>query len=289
MPAIQMSDISVVYKSSGKRALDGISLDIEEGEMLLLLGRNNSGKSTFCRLLNGLVPHSIPADLTGRVKVFGRDVAQTSVASLSTMVGIVFQETENQLFCMSAEEEVAFGPENVAMPRDEMAARVEWALEIVGLKGYNTRSPSSLSGGEMQRLAIAASLSMRPRMIVLDEPAYALDPVGRMKLYELLRSLKDRFGMTVVIAEHGVEEAAQFCDRVVVLGDGRVLKDGPPSEILGDETLFDSAGIAAPQLTRLSSLMMNRFSTPARDLVTVDQAVRELERLIVRRSSEGSG
>jgi energy-coupling factor transporter ATP-binding protein EcfA2 len=280
MPAIHMSDASVVYKDSEGKALDGVTLDVQEGEMLLLLGRNDSGKSTFCRLLNGLVPHSIPSTLAGTVEVFGKDIRTSSVASLAAKVGMVFQEPESQLFCMSAEEEVAFGPENIAIPRAEIASRVEWALSIVGLKGYNSRSPWSLSGGEMQRLAIAAALSMRPRMIVLDEPAYALDPVGRIELYGLLRRLKEGFGMTVVIAEHSVEEATLFCDRAVVLREGRVLRDGRPREVLTDEALFDSAGIAAPQLSRLSSLLRERSLSAASTITTIDEAEREIADLI---------
>ncbi|UCE92008.1 MAG: ATP-binding cassette domain-containing protein [Methanobacteriota archaeon] len=277
MPAIQMSNVSVVYKGSKESALDQITLEVEEGEMLLLLGRNNSGKSTFCRLLNGLVPHSIPSTLTGAAAVFGKDISRGKVASLSTSVGMVFQEPESQLFCMSAEEEIAFGPENIAVPRAEIVSRVEWALDIVGLRGYNSRSPASLSGGEMQRLAIAAALSMHPRMMVLDEPAYALDPVGREELYSLLRRLKERFGMTVIIAEHGAEEAIQFCDRVVVLAKGRVLADGSPRDILSDETLFDFAGVSAPQLSRLSSIMRRRSLGTGSSIHTIDDAVREVQ------------
>lgn len=280
MPAIQMRDVSVVYEGSQDHALKDVTIEVQEGEILLLLGRNNSGKSTFCRLLNGLIPHSIPSTLIGSIEVFGRDVRKSSVASLSTKVGMVFQEPESQLFCMSVEEEVAFGPENLAVPREEISTRVEWALEIVGLRGYNSRSPASLSGGEMQRLAIASALSMRPRMIVLDEPAYALDPVGREDLYALLRRLKDRYGMTVIIAEHGIEEATQFCDRVAVLSDGRVLADGRPRDLLADEALFDSAGVSAPQLSRLSSLMRRKSLGAASRMSNIDDAAREVQKVL---------
>ena len=281
-----MSDVSVTYQGSQSCALDSVTLEVQEGEMMLLLGRNNSGKSTFCRLLNGLIPHSIPTTLEGSVEVFGHDIRKCSVAALSAKVGMVFQEPESQLFCMSAEEEIAFGPENLAVPRAEISTRVEWALDIVGLRGYNTRSPSSLSGGEMQRLAIASALSMRPRMIVLDEPAYALDPVGREELYTLLRHLNDRYGMTVIIAEHGIEEATQFCDRVTVLSDGRVLADGEMPDILADGALFDSAGVSAPQLSHLSSLMRSKSLGAGNRISTIDDAVKEVQGVI---SGGGAG
>ncbi len=287
MTAVQMSNVSVVYRNSGKKALDDISIEVQEGEMLLLLGRNNSGKSTFCRLLNGLIPHSIPAALTGSVEIFGKDVQRTSVASLSTMVGIVFQEPESQLFCMSAEEEVAFGPENVATPREEIASRVEWALELVGLKGYNSRSPSSLSGGEMQRLAIAAALSMRPRMIVLDEPANALDPVGRLELYSLLADLKTRYGMTVMVVERDAEEAAPFADRMVLMSEGCIVRTGTPKEVLAEPDALRSIGVAPPQLSELGEALYARVGAPKMEGITLDEAAREVSSLLGARRGPG--
>lgn len=287
MTAVQMSNVSVEYRSSGKKALDGISIEVEEGEMLLLLGRNNSGKSTFCRLLNGLIPHSIPATLTGSVRIFGKDVQRASVASLSTMVGIVFQEPESQLFCMSAEEEVAFGPENLATPREEIASRVEWALELVGLKGYNSRSPSSLSGGEMQRLAIAAALSMRPRMIVLDEPANALDPVGRRELYALLVDLNARHGMTVVIAERDAEEAASFADRIVLMSEGRIVRIGTPKEVLAEPDAMRSIGVPPPQLSEFGEALFARIGAPKMEGITLDEVTMEVSSLLGARRESG--
>ena len=279
MRAVKLARTSVRYRGSEKSALREVSVEIDEGDITLLIGRNNAGKSTFCRLLNGLVPHSLPAEVDGEVEVLGRDVKRTSVARLSTMVGTVFQEPESQLFCMSAEEEVAFGPENIALPREEIAARVEWALEEVGLAGFNRRAPSSLSGGEKQRLAIAAALSMRPRLLVLDEPTYALDPVGRSDLYELLRSLRRKHRMTIVLAERDAEEVAELCDRVLLLKDGSLLADGKPRDVLSRVELLETAGVAPPQMVQLSSLLSRAHPGSVNEFLTVVEAELEISRL----------
>src|SRR4030066_1369732 len=205
MRAFDLQDVRFKHRGSDHWALDGVSLQVEKGEFVTLLGSNGSGKSTICLLSNGLIPHALPGDLQGKAEIFGFDVKEHSVAEFSTKVGIVFQEPESQLFCMSVEEEVAFGPENLAVPREELRERGGWGLELVGMKGFNDRSPFSLSGGQKQRVAIAAALSMRPEMLVLDEPAYALDPVGRLGLYSVLSELKERHGRTVLLAERDGE------------------------------------------------------------------------------------
>ena len=286
MRAFELTKTKVRYPGSDFPALDDVSVGADEGEIVLLLGSNNAGKSTFCRLLNGLVPNSIPAQVGGKAEVLGRDVRRTSVARLATLVGMVFQEPDNQLFCMSVEEEVAFGPENLAIPRAEIIARVEWALEAVGLSGYNARSPSNLSGGEKQRLVIAAALSMRPRLLVLDEPAYALDPAGRLDLYALLRLLRERYGMTIIIAERDAEEMAELCDRVILLRNGKVVADGPPSVVLSDIDEVVAAGVSPPQIAHLSSLLADRFPGKTRPFLTTDDAEKEIADLV---RTAGSG
>lgn len=288
MSALNLSSVSVRYEGADRLALDDISLEVDEGEIVLVLGLNNSGKSTLCMLLNGLVPHAISASVKGSVEVFGRDALRRTVAGLSTEVGIVFQEPENQLFCMSAEEEVAFGPENLATPREEIAARVEWALDTVGLKGYNSRPPASLSGGEKQRLAIAAALSMHPRMLVLDEPAYALDPVGRSELYALLKHLRDRFGMTIIVAGRDAEELSGICDRVVLLKAGHLLRDGRPSDVLFDREAMEASGVSAPELARLSRLLPGEGPAHTR-LLTVDDAERRIRQILDTRDGRDGG
>lgn len=272
MKALEMQDVRFRYKGSKKRALEGVTLDVEQGEFVTILGANGCGKSTICLLSNGLIPHAIPGELEGQISVFGKDIRSISVADLSTKVGVVFQEPESQLFCMSVEEEVAFGPENLAVPREEIRRRIEWALDLVGLKGFNDRSPFHLSGGQKQRVAIAAALSMKPDMLLLDEPAYALDPVGRIELYSVLQSLKERHGLTVVLVERDAEDAVAFSDRIVLMKDGAIVKSGLPREVLRDPQLMRSAGVAPPQLTELASLMNSRLHTESLSFLDVNEA-----------------
>lgn len=286
MRPLELRDVAFTYSDSSTKALDGISMDVEKGEFVTLLGANGSGKSTICLLCNGLIPHAIKGRLEGSAKVFGFDVSNHSVAEFATRVGIVFQEPESQLFCMSVEEEVAFGPENLAVPRNEIRERVEWALELVGMKGYNDRSPFSLSGGEKQRVAIAAALSMRPEMLVLDEPAYALDPVGRTELYRVLRDLKERQGMTVLLAERDAEEAALFSDRIVLTKGGRIVDTGPPREMLRNPERLRSIGIVPTQLSEVASLLNSRLERSDLDFQTVEDAERSILKILARRSGE---
>ncbi len=276
MNALRMRDVSVRYPDADRDSLEGVSLDIAKGEWILLLGANGAGKSTLCMLMNGLIPHVIKCSLKGEVEVFGKDVARHSVAALSTKVGIVFQEPENQLFCMSAEEEVAFGPENLAVDREEIAARVEWALETVGLKGLNDRPPASLSGGQKQRLAIAAALSMHPEMLVLDEPTYALDPIGRLELYSLLTDLKKKHNMTVLVVERDAEEAASFADRVVLMNEGRIAKIGTPREVLACPNALRSIGVPPLQLSEFNEALYTKTGSTKLDGITLEELFGEI-------------
>lgn len=274
MRAFDLRDVRFRYHGSDAWALDSVSLEVEKGEFVTMLGANGSGKSTVCMLTNGLIPHALRGDLEGSVRVFGYDIKDHAVAELSTKVGMVFQEPESQLFCMSVEEEVAFGPENLAVPREEIKERVEWALELVGMKGYNDRSPFSLSGGQKQRVAIAAAISMRPEMLVLDEPAYALDPIGRIELYSVLKDLKERHGMTVLLAERDSEEAAAFSDRLVLMKGGKVLGSGPPRLMLRNPENLREIGVSPPQVAEVASLLNTRLMQSKFSFLNVDEAER---------------
>lgn len=288
MIALKLEGVRFRYPGTSEWALDVPSLEIERGEFVTVLGPNGSGKTTLSFLANGLVPKSVRGDFEGSVEVFGHRVSDYTVAQLSTLVGTVFQEPDSQLFCMSAEEEVAFGPENLAVPREEIAKRVEWALDVVGLKGLGHRPPSTLSGGQKQRLAIAAALSMKPSMLMLDEPAYALDPVGRVELYSILSGLKARHGMTVVVMERDAEDLVEFTDRFVLMSGGKVQAVGPPREVMGDPAALARAGVSPPQMAEVASLLNARRKGPPFGFLTVEQAVAEITVNAHRHTKGGS-
>jgi len=287
MKALSVREVTFRHEGSETFSLDRASLDVEKGEFVTILGANGSGKSTLCMLCNGLIPHAISGELSGSVEVFGRDTKTLTVSELATKVGIVFQEPESQLFCMSVEEEVAFGPENLAIPREEIRERVDWALDLVGMQGFGERSPFSLSGGQKQRVAIAAALSMRPEMLVLDEPAYALDPVGRVGLYSVLRDLKEKLGMTVLLAERDPEEAIAFTDRMVLMKDGRIVDSGPPRNMLRNPAMLESVGVPPPQLSELASLLSARFPKAGFDFITVEEAEQAITKSVLQQGKGG--
>jgi energy-coupling factor transport system ATP-binding protein len=287
VPALTLDRVWFKYPTMERPALDDVSMEIRRGEFVSILGANGSGKSTLCLLANGLIPHTVRGELRGAVHVFGEEVSKKSVSELSSRVGMVFQEPESQLFCMSVEEEVAFGPENLGVPIPQIQERVDWALELVGMGGYQDRSPFSLSGGQKQRVAIAAALSMRPDMLVLDEPAYALDPVGRVELYKVLRELKERHGVTVLLAERDAEEASLYSDKVVLLESGKVMATGSPAEVLKDPAFLSTLGISPPQMSQVSASLRERMHGSSFNFLTVDDAERSIVDAFSRKRGSG--
>jgi len=229
-------------------ALRGIDLEIAEGECLAIVGPLGAGKSTFCLALAGLVPHALGGLFGGELLIQGTDTRRVQPADLCRTVGLVFQDPEAQLFNATVEDEVAFGPESLALPREEIARRIDWALGAVGLDGLRGRSPRELSGGQKQRLALAAALAMRPAILVLDEPTASLDPRGAAELYAALSELRRTISPTIVLVEQDVERVAEFADRVAIFEGGRVAALGSAAETFGQP----SRDIARPAVSELA-------------------------------------
>ena len=226
MPAvITLENVSWAYARAGEWALKNISLTIGEGEFAAVMGENGAGKTSLCRLLNGLIPHSLPGKLLGAVTVDGAATASSTVARLAQKVGMVFEDPRTQLFTARADDEVAFALENLALPPAQIRERTAWALDAAGLSAYAGRAPATLSGGQQQRLAIAAALAMAEKILVLDEPASQLDPDGAREVLSLIRELREREGLTVVMATNSYAEAAEFADKIYVLKDGALLAE----------------------------------------------------------------
>ena len=257
--------------------LQGVNLEIGRGESVALLGRVGVGKTTLCMALNGLVPQVTGGIFRGNVRVLGLNTKEHPVADLAQHVGLVFQDPESQLVQMRVEDEVAFGPENLGVPTAEIEERVTWALEAVGLAGYRDRSPLLLSGGEKQRLAIAAMLAMHPRVLVLDEPTASLDPAGKAAVFRVLQELRRRQDITIFMATQEMERITRFADRVLVLHQGQIVLDGPPARILAQVPRLEELGIGAPQIMELAHLLSQRSKRRYR--FTGDaQAFKELRR-----------
>jgi energy-coupling factor transporter ATP-binding protein EcfA2 len=235
--------------------LRGVDLAVEAGEFLSLMGPTGAGKTTLCMALNGLVPQSTGGVISGRVRVLGQDPRAVPVPQLAARVGMVYQDPESQLFSATVEAEVAFGPENLGLPRGEIRERVEWALAAVGMAAYRARPPAHLSGGQKQRVAIAASLAMLPEVLILDEPTAALDPVGQHEVFGVIEGLCRERRMTIVMVSGDAERVAQFSDRVAVLWEGRIARADEPAAVFHDADLVAASGIAVPQVSAVAATL----------------------------------
>ncbi len=241
-PTISFKDLKYRYRGQKKRALDGISLDIAEGEFLMVMGQTEAGKSSLLMCLNGLIPHFHKGRLDGEISILGRNTLKYSVAQMADTVGIVFQDFEAQLFSTNVELEVAFGPENLCIEPVEIIDRIDKSLKIVKLDDLRRRPPSTLSGGQKQKLAIASVLALNPRVLVMDEPTSDLDPISSMGIFDVVNQLRNRDDITLIVAEHQTEEAL-FADRILVLKEGRIARLDRAENILRDVAGLESMGI----------------------------------------------
>ena len=233
MAIVNLQNVTYRYPLTDVPALQNINLQVEDGEFLALIGPNGAGKSTLCYTVAGFVPHFFKGELTGTVEVAGIETSQATLSEWVLNVGLAFQNPFNQISGAkyTVFEELAFGLENIGVPRQEMITRVQEAMKLTGIGDLAERSPYSLSGGQQQRVALTSILVMQPKVLVLDEPTSQLDPIGTREVFGVIRSMAER-GMTVILAEHKMEWIAQFADRVVALKDGEILLEGSPSEVL---------------------------------------------------------
>lgn len=233
MPIIQIEHLTYQYPHTHQPALRDLSLQVEAGEFVAVIGANGAGKSTLCYTLTGFVPHFFQGELSGRVHVAGLETKEHHLEDIVLVSGLVFQNPFNQISGakFTVYDEIAFGLENLGVPREEMPPRIERAMALTGITGMAERSPYALSGGQQQRVALASMLVMEPQVLVLDEPTSQLDPLGSREVFAVIRELS-RAGMTVVMAEHKLEWVAAFADRVLVLADGQLVLSGPPADVL---------------------------------------------------------
>lgn len=252
-------------------ALRGVTLSIAEGEFVGIIGPTGSGKSTLIQHFNGLLR---PTD--GTVRVDGVDLAdpQADLKRIRQRVGLLFQYPEHQLFEETVFEDVAFGPRNLGLDEDEVHERVTEALTLVGIDPdrFGRRSPFSLSGGEMRRVAIAGVLAMNPKVLVLDEPAAGLDPQGKIEILGRIRHLHAQRGLTVVLITHSMDEAAQMVQRLVVLADGRIAMDGSVREVFRRAEELTTLGLGVPTITDLAYRLRRRGIPVRPDVITVEEA-----------------
>lgn len=254
MAIIEIKDLSYTYPGASKPSINGVTLNIEKGEFVLITGPSGCGKTSLCRTFNGLIPHFYQGELKGQVTVAGQDVSSHQTFDMAKHVGLVFQNPENQLFALSVEKDVAFGLENLGVPREEMRKRVDWALNLTGIYGIRERSPHEISGGQQQRVAIASVLAMQPGIIVLDEPTSFLDPLSAEKIFEVIYKLNQEQGITVVLVEHRLDLTARYTNHLVVMDKGKIRLEGNPRDILCSEETCE-IGVGIPKATLLYKML----------------------------------
>jgi energy-coupling factor transporter ATP-binding protein EcfA2 len=253
---IQVQNLSVLY--GGLPALRAVTLDVKAGQWVLVTGPSGCGKSTLARAVCGIIPHALPAEMQGSIRVDSLDTREHPLPALAQHVGMVFQNPAAQLFHLHVADEIAFGPRNLGLPEAEVQARVDWALETTGLAELRQRRPSELSGGQKQSIAIAAVLAMRPQVLVLDEPTASLDLPNTFKVMETLAYLRDHYGITILMIEHRLAAAIQRVDRVLLMDQGEVVFDGSPEDAFADQDRRDVLGLRRP---------MEQPMTPWRQLI----------------------
>ena len=263
---IDVQDVSFTYEDAPEPALHHVSLQVHEGEFLAVLGHNGSGKSTLAKLLNALY---LPTE--GHITVCGMDTqSDENLWKIRQKAGMIFQNPDNQLVATVVREDVAFGLENLGVPREEMIPRIDAALQAVGMSQFAEAAPHMLSGGQKQRIAIAGVLAMKPECIVLDEATAMLDPIGRREVLAAVEKLNREQGITVVLITHHMNEA-EHADRVIVMNDGLVVMDGKPREVFTRKKELEDIGLAVPDtVSLLFSLREAGMDVPV-DAITVEE------------------
>jgi energy-coupling factor transport system ATP-binding protein len=250
LPIIDAKALTYTYPIGPKPAFEDVTIKIEKGDFVILTGPSGCGKTTLCRCFNGLIPHFYGGKLEGEITVTGLHVTKHPIHVLAQHIGLVFQSPENQLFALSVEKDIAFGLENLGIPRKEIRSRVDWALKTIDIYELKDRAPYELSGGQQQRVAIASVLAMQPKVIVLDEPTSFLDPLAAKNILEVINNLKKDLGITIILVEHRLDLAAKYANRVLVMDKGKVILDGNPRDVFSSEEVR-LVGVGIPKATRL--------------------------------------
>ena len=270
MEAVRFDNVKFSYEQEDEYAVNGVSLSVAEGEFVAVLGRNGSGKSTLAKLINALL---VPT--SGKVTVFGMDTADAGhTFEIRKSAGMVFQNPDNQTVASVVEDDVAFGPENIGVPREEIGKRIDFALDAVGMQAFRQATPSRLSGGQKQRIAIAGVLAIRPKIMILDESTAMLDPRGRREVMEVVRRLNREQGMTVLLITHFMDEALQ-ADRAVVMHRGEVVMDASPEEVFSRSAELESYNLTLPRAAAICK-RLQAAGMPVGNAFTAEELAEEI-------------
>ena len=293
-PIIELKDVSFSYDGSGEpareKALDQVSLSICEGDFVGVIGPSGAGKSTLAAVMSGAIPHHFTGQLFGATFVDGRDTCDVTLTDISSVVGSVLQDIDAQMVASVVEDEMLFGLENFGVPHDQIEERIATTLETVGISDLRDREIATLSGGQKQKVAIAAILALEPRVLVLDEPTAALDPASSRLVFETLREANERLGVTVVVIEQKVALLSEYCGRIVVMDRGHVAFSGTPHEVFCHSAELREIGVDSPRVARISNcLVRDGFITAGEPCLNVAVAEALVAGLVGVRESAATG
>lgn len=278
---ITIRDLTYTYPNSEQPVLNKVCLDVEEGQFTVIMGRTGAGKTTLAMSLNGIIPQLLEGKLEGEITVDGMDISKYQIQTITQDVGLVLQDPETQIVGRTVEEDVAFGPRNYLMAREEIYRRIDASLARVRLTGYNKRGTSELSGGEKQRLAIAGILAMDPSVLILDEPTSELDPLGREEIYTTIWELQQEKKLPIIAIEHSSQEICEKADSLVILDEGHVAWSGKPRDFFTDLTLVHKSGIKPLPVSEIGfALEQKGYITKEEVPINVDEAVALIRRLL---------
>ena len=283
--SIKIENLTHVYMPKTpfeKKALDDVNLVIEDGEFLALIGHTGSGKSTLIQHLNGLLEPS-----SGRILVDNIDITnkETKLTDIRKKIGLVFQYPEYQLFEETIEKDIAFGPNNLGLSEEGVSDRVKKSMEMVGLdyESYKDVSPFDLSGGQKRRVAIAGVIAMEPKVLILDEPTAGLDPKGRDDILDQIKTLHEKYKMTIVLVSHSMEDVGKLAERIVVMNKGKIALMGKPAEIFKEVETLENIGLAVPQVTYLMRALREKGFNVSDEVFTVEQGSKELLKVLLKK------
>lgn len=277
---IEIKELSFTYAGASQPALKEISLTIPDGAFLGIIGESGAGKTTLTYAVNGIIPHHFKGDYYGSVTVEGMDTFDQSPAALSLRVGSVLQDTESQMVASVVEDEILFGLENFGFPRDEIKKRLEDALHQVGIEPLRRRSINSLSGGQRQKVVIAAIIALRPKILLLDEPTGELDPFSSRQIFTMLQQLNQQYGMTIIVVEQKIMLLCEFAKQLAVLSKGELVCCGPVREVLRQRESLTRCGVNIPRVTTLSARLATEGLSSGEICLNVDEAEQMVRRIL---------
>ncbi len=281
MKAIEAISLSYLYPD-GTKALENINFSVEKGENIAILGPNGAGKSTLLHHFNGLLTPT-----SGKIFVLGKEVSKQNLTEIRQNVGLVFQDPDDQLFARTLSQDIAFGPTNLNLSKNEIEERVKWAVDVTELKGLETKAPQNLSTGQKKRAAIAGVLAMKPKIMVLDEPMANLDPRTATKILRLLLQLNKELGITLIIATHDVDLVPLFATRICILNKGKIILEDTPEMVFSQAEMIRSLDLRLPRIAHLFEILRkkNQINTSEHIPLTIGEARREIMELLESKNS----